>query len=327
MYNLAEQGAYKAANGELGLLSPYSTMYELKTGNSYPWLGSSSTGDGVAPTKYLTGVVNKFGRKRSSKSKKHVGWIRNKNRIVKVYKFKTKTGRRLSNGNKIPKGRKVYKRKSDVPSKNLARRNFSSTRTKSNSKRHIGWIRYKNRAVRVYSFSSKKGRYFSNGRRIPSNRRVYRSKPSISNEYRSNRNYYRTARYIYNNSQSLSGSRYQRGNLGRNSPCYRRYNEGSCSSNPNCEWTGFNCTKKSGGTYQGPMNWQGFGRRSGLINPSVGANYSLYQYANNAATPSIRQLGKIGGVPAYPAYNHYNVKGNNYDTFVSTDNTTGMGIY
>ena len=278
-YKLARQGGFKYANTELGRLSPYASIYELKTGNRYPWLGASSTGLGVTPTKNQLGVVSKFGRKRrrrksTPKKKKHVGYTLKKGRVVKVYKIAGLKGRRYSNRNKLPKGKRVYKNKSQVPKnkKPITRRRTSKTQRKRRSRKRRERILWD----------------------------------------------------IYDNTQSLSGSRYERTGR-RTTPCYKRHIEGDCWANPNCEWTGISCRKNTGGSRSGPMkpiDYLTFG--SGMINPTVGANYSLMQYATNSATPTLTKMEEIAGFPAYPVPQVTQMK--NYSTYETMNNTTGMGF-
>ena len=65
--------------------------------NNYPF---------PAPNLKLTS----FGKSK----KKRIGWCLKKKRIVGVYKFEGKIGKRYSDGKKLPKGKRCFKKKENV---------------------------------------------------------------------------------------------------------------------------------------------------------------------------------------------------------------------
>jgi hypothetical protein len=67
-----------------------------------------------SPNVYLNRQMSNFGKKprRRSSNKKRIGWCMKKKRVVGVYEFKDKKGKRFSNGNKLVKGKKIFKQKS-----------------------------------------------------------------------------------------------------------------------------------------------------------------------------------------------------------------------
>lgn len=110
MSKLLPQGRYGYANEELHKINPFSMINTLdSTANGYPWLS--------------------FGRRRKKVAKKkHVGYTRKKSRVVKVYKIIGMVGKRFYDKKKVPKGTRVYKRKSDVPKKKTKKRSSRKKR-------------------------------------------------------------------------------------------------------------------------------------------------------------------------------------------------------
>lgn len=221
MYELARQGGYQAANMALPKLSPYASMYELNTGDVYPWLGQG----GVKQTSDGMGVG--FGARPYDYT------VRN-GRIVKVYR--KKAGRAydytVRNGRIV----KVYRKKAKKRSKR---------KSKKVSKKKIGYTLKKNRIVLVYKFKGLSGKRYSNKRKLAKGKKVYKKKSQVKQTRKR--------------------------------------------------------TRKS--------------RFGGSINPAIGANYLLNQYATNSATPNLTQLERlagfntVGGQPSSQIRAYHNLNG------------------
>jgi len=103
-------------------LDPFRSVYQLESGNSYPWYGAKAYQPSETPSS--------FGKKRSKK-KKPVAYCIKKNRVVGVYKKTGKKGRYYYNGTKVTKGKKCYKLKLKAKA---ALKNKRPKRRKSSSK-------------------------------------------------------------------------------------------------------------------------------------------------------------------------------------------------
>lgn len=279
---------WTAANQELARINPYSGWHTLNVGNTYPWLGSSSTGMGVPyPTSRKeigafipTGAPgarlahfgqckckeckcnSSFGKKKTKhrtkkvklhKKKKHTGWCIKKKKVVKVYKVKGLVGRRYYNNKKVPKRTRCFK-------------------TKEAAQRAIG------KRKRKYNRKTKK--YYW----------VYDSPYSVRRSYGRSRR--------ANNAENRVNRSYNHG-------IWRKYD---CDRNPNKIWVGpansngyCKTRDQSGGAYHGPLGPGGFGKsRFGrVVNPANRLNYQYQQYATNVGTPTVGQMGMISNVPAY----------------------------
>lgn len=178
-------------------------------------------------------------------------------------------------------------------------------------KEHIGWCVKKGRIVKVYKYKGLTGKRFSDKKKLPKGRRVYKTKQAAQNARKRTTRTKTEKIYVYYKKPKFSRTGYL-----RNTSCSGRTNEGDCGSKPGCEWTGNSC-RKAEGVYQGPVNRQGFG----LI-PANRYNYQLQQYATNEGTPTMQQLGRIGQIPSwsYPTYM------NNSAWFVPRNNLSGYGF-
>lgn len=300
MYKHARQGIYKAANNELGLINPYSTLYELRNGNSYPWLGNSSTGMGVMSTPNVL-PISRFG----AKSKKQIGWVINKGKVVAVYKFSSLEGNRYYNKKKVPKTKKVYKTKSQASGK------LKSKNTKR--KQIAGYTLKGGVVVPVYKFNGVSGKYYSNGTKVPKNKKVTKTKLGVKRRTKKTNKSY----MLYD----IDGFNKRIKYINETYNCPKNTNSADCGGNPNCTWTSNRCVKKYGDVQQGPKGRDSkFG--GNLINPSNGTNYSLFQYSTNSATPSLSQVNNLSGVSTYS----YPTRMGNYSHWESINNTTGMGF-
>ena len=314
-YKLAPQGGYKYSGTELGLINPASTMYELRTGNSYPWLGKSSTGRGVAPTPNILGRSS-FGAK--AKGKKVVGYTLKKGRVVTVYKFKGMVGKRYYDKKKVPSTKKVYKRKSDVKKKKTITRKPVAKKT-TTGKKLVGYTLKGGGVVSVYKFNGLAGKRYSDGTKIPKGKKVALKKSGVSKKRKSSKTI--STYYMF---YDRDGVEKRRKYINECINCSKNTNSTDCYGNTNCYWNNNNrCVKRYGKIYQGPKRKDSkFG--SGVINPANRTNYALYQYANNAATPSLKDVNRLSGVSTYS----YPVssKMDNYSNWDSKVNLSGMGF-
>jgi hypothetical protein len=88
-----------AFNYETPFLNPGSDIYTLYNGNSFPWLGNSSTGRGVNSKQELLAVKNSFGSKKINK--KPAGYAFRNGSLVKVYKISGFKGKLFGDGKKV----------------------------------------------------------------------------------------------------------------------------------------------------------------------------------------------------------------------------------
>jgi hypothetical protein len=133
---------------DLDRTNPYSNIYTLNVGNTYPWLGASETGLGV-PIPRSTNLLavpprrSNFGKK-SKKKITTTGYCIVNNRIRKVYSFPGLVGRRYYNKQKVAKGKVCYK-KLEAAKRKLEKdkkKKRKSRRRKSRSRKNEKWVVY-----------------------------------------------------------------------------------------------------------------------------------------------------------------------------------------
>lgn len=124
MYNLARTDVRPITTQSIQeTLDPFRSVYQLQSGNSYPWYGAKA----YQPS---------FGKKKRKKqnNNKAVAYCIKNNRVVGVYKKPGRKGRYYFNGTKVIKGKKCYKLKSKANAalkKKRPRRRKSSSRSSS----------------------------------------------------------------------------------------------------------------------------------------------------------------------------------------------------
>lgn len=127
MYNLARTDVRPITTQSIQeTLDPFRSVYQLQSGNSYPWYGAKA---------YQPSFGKKKKRKKQNNNKA-VAYCIKKNRVVGVYKKPGRKGRYYFNGTKVIKGKKCYKLKSKAnaalkKTRNSKRRKSSSRSTSS----------------------------------------------------------------------------------------------------------------------------------------------------------------------------------------------------
>jgi hypothetical protein len=163
----------KGYNEELARLNPYSKYFALKTGNSYPWLGNSSTGNGISPSptglyqrfgkkkKYsmaskgprstdINDGPSRFGKKKKKKPKKNIaGYCIVNNKVVTVYKYKGSSRKFYGSNCTVKKSFRCFRTKKQAV-------NFN----RKHSKRVCGYCIINKKVVAVYKYKGRSGKYY-----------------------------------------------------------------------------------------------------------------------------------------------------------------------
>jgi hypothetical protein len=350
-YTLAPQGRYKAANRELAVINPRSSIYELRTGNSYPWLGASATGMGVRSTPDK--LAMRFGVQSKQPYGPLAGYVlykdpMQKNKIVidRVFRspkdseliYRYITGKLVNEGTtvydtKLKADKALKKKHADNIAKRERRKAKKKANKKANKKSEFG--------KKVLTEFGKKVLLAEFGKKVLTEfgkkKMLAEFGKKMLTEFGKKQSSFGKKRVEFGKKMLTSFGKKQMVEFGKKrvaefgKKMLAEFGKKKSASKMDDYYMLYDMQG-----YRDRVNYHNFinnytipiiGSKFGsgkMINPANGANYSLFQYATNSATPTPKRMNNTSGVASYsyPMASQMS----NFHSYNSSNNTTGMGF-